>query len=45
MSGPVGRHSPTLPLLGDTEDLARGRGLVLRRRAQVEVFEVLLMEC
>ena len=36
---PVRRHSPTIPLLGDTEDLPGGRGLVLRRGAQAEVIQ------
>lgn len=39
MSGPVGRHSPTLPGFGAFEDLAGGRGLVLLRRDEAAVFE------
>jgi hypothetical protein len=34
-SRPLGRHAPTLPLLGD----AAGGGLVLGRRAKAEVVE------
>jgi hypothetical protein len=33
------RHSPTFPLLGDAEDLADGRRLVLRRYGEAEVVE------
>ena len=36
---PVGRHAPTLAVLGEAEELPDGRGPVLRGRAQAEVVE------
>jgi len=38
----VGRHAPTLAVLGDAEDLARGRGLFCSRRPRGSM--ILLME-
>src|SRR5947208_2556833 len=36
---PLRRHAPTLGLLGDAQDLARGRGLARYGRAEAEVVE------
>jgi hypothetical protein len=36
---PLGGHVPTLPLLGNAEDLPDGRRLVLRRRGEAGVVE------